>query len=103
MNKKTWTYIFIAVVLLIIAAIIIYFVRKPKPLANQGSGDSTVISSLTGQRCPGITKEGVIDIQKSLNARGCKDTAGNSLLEDGVLGPKTLAAIKNCLPVNIIG
>lgn len=105
MSKKTLTYIFWGVVLLIVIAVVVYFFRKPADgeAGGEGNGDSNVITTLTGQRCTGITNDMAMNLQVNLNEAGCRDLKGNLLKVDGTIGPKTFQALQGCIAKKIIG
>lgn len=110
MTDKQYIWIFGSIVLAIVL-IFVYAYRDriwPKDVVEDntntpGQGDANVFTNISGGVCTNITKEGVKAFQASLNAAGCKDPSGNTLVTDGVLGPRTLSAAQNCIIKPIIG
>lgn len=112
MTDKQYIWIFVSIVV-VIFLIFVYAYRDriwPKDTAENNTnnntpsqGDANVFTNISRGTCTGITKEGVKAFQASLNAAGCKDPSGNTLVADGVIGPKTLSAAQNCIIKPIIG
>lgn len=103
-RKRILTWVFVGIILLIIAAIIYYFIQANKDKeSGEGKGDANIITQITGGRCTGITKDMAVNLQTNLNQAGCKDLAGNILVTDGTIGPKTFQALQGCIAKKIIG
>jgi hypothetical protein len=75
--------------------------RKISQVANRAlaskmsSGDPDTVAGSAGMSFDPEDSESVLEMQRSLNAAGITDKFGKSLAEDGMMGEKTLSALRS--------
>lgn len=103
LSRKGWIWVFAILVVLIISVVFVVKAKAQKPSksgnsSNSGTGgDANTITSITGSYCNGLSKDEIKSLQAAINKKGCKDSQGNSLVEDGVFGPLSYSATMNCI------
>ena len=75
--------------------------RKISQVANRAlaskmsSGDPDTVAGDAGMSFDPEDSDSVLEMQRSLNAAGIKDKYGEALAEDGMMGEKTLSALRS--------